>query len=126
MGHVMNRCFPSVAEKPFFFPDSIHQVVLMALYNLLVTKKEAQVVCSLLDSGRGQASILHWKHQRFILVDCLLNDEWSKLWLHLDHIHSWFSSCLRHWLFPWAYIFAPQFSGCYRGYMKSMKSGSIH
>lgn len=55
----MNRCFPSVAEKPFFFPDSIHQVVLMALYNLLVTKKEAQVVCSLLDSGRGQASILH-------------------------------------------------------------------
>lgn len=60
MGHVMNRCFPSVAEKPFFFfPDSIHQVVLMALYNLLVIKKEAQVVCSLLDSGRGQASILH-------------------------------------------------------------------
>lgn len=56
----MNRCFPSVAEKPFFFfPDSIHQVVLMALYNLLVIKKEAQVVCSLLDSGRGQASILH-------------------------------------------------------------------
>jgi len=106
----------------FFFPDSIHQVVLKVLYNLLVTKrkKEAQVVYSLWDSGRGQASILHWQHQRFILVDCLLNGEWSKLWLHHDHIHSWFSSCPRHWLLPWACIFAPHFSGCYRGYMKKV------
>lgn len=66
----MDWCFLSEAEKPYFFSDSIHQVILMHLYNLLVTKrkKEAQVVGSLLDSGRGQASVLRRQYQRFTLV----------------------------------------------------------